>query len=490
MTTTSLDATQTTDGLEEPQPLVKGTIRRLLGWIIPANISIFIIWGAVPGILLPLQIAGIDPANKVANLDDRHDDQRLRRDARAADRRSALRPHALPLRPSRAVDGRSARSSAASRSSAWPSRTPSCRSRSPGCSCRSPTTSRRDRSAPILPDRVPRAAPRHLRGTGRARRSMLGALGGSDRRLACSAKSIAAGYMFFAGLALVVITLFVVFNPDHSSVETEREPFSLGDFLRTFWVSPRQAPRLLLGLHRPPAALHGLLRRHRLPALHPHGLHRLVETAPPPPSRSSGWPASPASSSRPSSPARCPTSSAAARSSSSSRRSSSASPCSSRWSCPTFEGWLIFSFVSGLGFGCFSAVDQALMSEVLPVEEVLRQGPRRRQHRRDPPADPRSRRRRRDRPHLRLRRPVPGRHRPLDPRRLRGLAHQGREVADPFRRTNRRIVGHKTSCTTHPRHPPKEHHEQHPQRIRSRRPDPRREGVAHQRRQLLDDQGR
>ena len=33
---------------------------------------------------------------------------------------------------------------------------------------------------------------------------------------------------------------------------------------------------------------------------------------------------------------------------------------------PTVPGWFIFAFVSGLGFGCFSAVDQALMSEVLP----------------------------------------------------------------------------------------------------------------------------
>ncbi|MEY9851938.1 MFS family permease [Leifsonia sp. EB41] len=33
---------------------------------------------------------------------------------------------------------------------------------------------------------------------------------------------------------------------------------------------------------------------------------------------------------------------------------------------PTFGGWLAFSVVSGLGFGAFQSVDQALMSEVLP----------------------------------------------------------------------------------------------------------------------------
>ncbi len=33
---------------------------------------------------------------------------------------------------------------------------------------------------------------------------------------------------------------------------------------------------------------------------------------------------------------------------------------------PTVPGWLIFTALAGLGFGMFSAVDQALMSEVLP----------------------------------------------------------------------------------------------------------------------------
>lgn len=33
---------------------------------------------------------------------------------------------------------------------------------------------------------------------------------------------------------------------------------------------------------------------------------------------------------------------------------------------PSFAGWAIFTFVSGLGFGMFQAVDTALMSEVLP----------------------------------------------------------------------------------------------------------------------------
>ena len=36
------------------------------------------------------------------------------------------------------------------------------------------------------------------------------------------------------------------------------------------------------------------------------------------------------------------------------------------WVSPTFQSWLIMTFVAGLGFGMFQAVDTALMSEVLP----------------------------------------------------------------------------------------------------------------------------
>ena len=57
------------DGRRQRRPArpIKG-VRRLLGWIIPANLGIFLIWGAVPGILLPAQVTEFDAANKVVNL--------------------------------------------------------------------------------------------------------------------------------------------------------------------------------------------------------------------------------------------------------------------------------------------------------------------------------------------------------------------------------------------------------------------------------------
>ncbi|MGO4105438.1 MFS transporter [Leifsonia sp. YAF41] len=367
MTTTSLDATQTTDGLEEPQPLVKGTIRRLLGWIIPTNISIFIIWGAVPGILLPLQVAGIDPANKIANiavimtvsafaamlaqpiaglLSDR---------TRSRFGRRAQWMVGGVLIGGLALVGMAMANTLVQITIAW-------------VIVQVAYNFTQGPLSAILPDRVPRAA----RGTFSAMAglgSMLGALGGQIVGSIFFSKNIPTGYMFFAGLALVVITLFVVFNPDHSSVENEREPFSLKVFLGTFWVSPTKHPdffwaftgRLLLytgyfavtgfqlyilsdyigmGLEGAAAAIpiFGLaslagiiistlvsgplsdkLGRRKIFVFISSvvvGLALLIPVF-----------------------------------------------------MPTFEGWLIFSIVSGLGFGCFSAVDQALMSEVLPSKD-------------------------------------------------------------------------------------------------------------------------
>lgn len=42
-------------GQDDPPPPVTG-LRRLLWWIFPANVAIFMVWGAVPGILLPHQV--------------------------------------------------------------------------------------------------------------------------------------------------------------------------------------------------------------------------------------------------------------------------------------------------------------------------------------------------------------------------------------------------------------------------------------------------
>src|SRR3712207_710904 len=58
----------TASGNDDPPRPVMG-LRRLMWWIIPANLSIFLIWGAVPTILLPQQITMLfGEEDKVANL--------------------------------------------------------------------------------------------------------------------------------------------------------------------------------------------------------------------------------------------------------------------------------------------------------------------------------------------------------------------------------------------------------------------------------------
>jgi MFS family permease len=215
----------------------------------------------------------------------------------------------------------------------------------------------------ILPDRVPRAA----RGTFSALAglgAMLGALGGQIVG-SMLLSNIPAAYVVLAGTAIVVIVLFVVFNPDHSSTDLAREPFSVVEFLKTFWVSPVQHPdffwaftgRLLLytgyfavvgyqlfilqdfiGLGD---AAGSVIPIFGLASLAGIVVSTLV----------SG-----------------PLSDKLGRRKIFVFLSSVVTGVAFLVPLvmPTFEGWLIFSVVSGLGFGMFGAVDTALMSEVLP----------------------------------------------------------------------------------------------------------------------------
>ena len=92
----------------------------------------------------------------------------------------------------------------------------------------------------IMPDRVPikrRGTFSALTGIG----SMLGAIGGSILGSAFF-HNIAAGYITFAIISIVLLSLFVIFNPDYSSKHIELEPFRFVDFIKTFWVNPIKHP--------------------------------------------------------------------------------------------------------------------------------------------------------------------------------------------------------------------------------------------------------
>ncbi|GAA1955810.1 MFS transporter [Agromyces allii] len=348
-------------GNEDPPAPIKG-VRRLLGWIIPANLGIFLIWGAVPGILLPAQISLLfGEADKVANLTlvatigafcsmlaqpiaGQISDRTRSRFGRRA-------PWIFigALAGGLSLVGLAFADSLVGVVIAW-------------SLVQITYNIAQGPLSAIMPDRVPlkrRGTFAALSGIG----LMVGALGGQIVG-SLFFNSITAGYVTFAAFSLVILTLFLVFNPDHSSKELEPEPFRFADFLRTFWVNPVKHPdffwaftgRLLLytgyfavtgfqlylltdyfGVEKPETII---------PML---GLISLVGIL-----------------------------SATIVSGPLSDKVGRRKPfvfISSvvtglalvvPWVWPDLTAWMVFTFVSGLGFGMFQAVDTALMSEVLP----------------------------------------------------------------------------------------------------------------------------
>ena len=366
MTTTSASAPLVEpDGTDEPRPLVRGSMTRLLGWIIPANLSIFILWGAIPGVLLPLQVTGLDPANKVANLalvttigafaamiaqpvaGAISDRTRSRFGRRAPWMVAGVLIGGLGL------IGMALANTLVMIAIAW-------------TIVQVAYNFAQGPLSAILPDRVPRAA----RGTFAALAgmgAMLGALGGQIAGVALSS-SIPTAYLFLSGLALVVTVLFVVFNPDHSSRDQQNPPFSLRVFLSTFWVNPIRHPdffwaftgRLLL--YTAYFAVTGYqlfilqdyigLGDAAIESIPLFGLVGLVGMIA---AMVVGGPLSDKLGRR--------------------KVFVFASTIVVALAMvvplvmPDYVGWLVFTLVAGLGFGMFQSVDQALMSEVLPSKE-------------------------------------------------------------------------------------------------------------------------
>ncbi|WP_426518105.1 MFS transporter [Diaminobutyricibacter sp. McL0618] len=362
MTITSDSTEAVPEGLDDPQPPIKG-LRRLFIWIIPANIGIFILWGSILGILLPAQIAGIDPANKIANL------------AIIATIGSFTAMIGQPIAGLLSDRTRSR----FGRRSGWiiggaiigglglVGMAASSTIVEVAIAATIMQVAYNFAQGPlsaVLPDRVPRKS----RGTFSALSGlgvMVGALGGQilGSKLAAN---IPVGYLFLAGFSIIILSLFVIFNPDHSSKEQVNEPFSLSIFLHTFWVSPTKHPdffwaftgRLLLytgyfmvtgyQLYILTDYIH-LGSAGALAAIPLFGIASLLGII------VATVVAGPISD-------RIGRRKPFVFASSILVGAALIIPMVS----PTFAGWLAFSVVSGLGFGAFQSVDQALMSEVLP----------------------------------------------------------------------------------------------------------------------------
>lgn len=227
----------TAAGNEDPPAPVRG-LPRLMWSIIPANFAIFMIWGAVPGILLPQQITlafGEENQANVANLaivstigafaamiaqpiaGQISDRTRSRFGRRAPWIVLGALAGALSL------VGLAFADSLVGFIVAWVL-VQVCYNFAQG-----PLSA-------IMPDRVPikrRGTFAALSGIG----LMVGALGGQIVG-SLFFGSIALGYITFAVLSVVILVLFVVLNPDHSSTRLAPEPFRLKEFLGTFWVDP------------------------------------------------------------------------------------------------------------------------------------------------------------------------------------------------------------------------------------------------------------
>ncbi|MDN4596190.1 MFS transporter [Leifsonia virtsii] len=351
----------TAAGNDDPPAPIKG-LRRLMVWIIPANLGIYLIWGALPGILLPQQITVLfGQKDQVANLAvvatigafaamvaqpiaGQISDRTRSRFGRRA-------PWILigSLAGGLSLVGLAFANSLVGVIIAWTLVQISYNF------AQGPLTA-------VMPDRVPlkrRGTFAALSGIG----LMVGALGGSIVG-ALFFNSITVGYVFFAVFSLVVLSLFVLANPDYSSRQLQREPFTLVDFLKTFWVNPVAHPdffwaftgRLLLYTGYFAVTGYQLyLLSNYFRVAHPEqiipilGLLSLVGIL-------------------------VSTIVAGPLSDRIGRRKpfvfASAAVVSLAfllpWLWPDVTAWVIMTIVSGFGFGMFQAVDTALMSEVLP----------------------------------------------------------------------------------------------------------------------------
>lgn len=325
----------------------------------------FLLWGAIPGILLPLQVEGIDPDNKAGNLAIVATigafaamlAQPLA--GTISDRtRSKFGPRAPWIVGGALVGGLALCGMAAANSLvrigiAW-TITQIAYNFAQG-----PLSA-------IMPDRVPAA----VRGTFSAVSGfamMLGAMGGQILGSAFS-DHVGAGYLLFGGLALVLMTLFVVLSPDRDNREDDRRPFDLRALLNSYWFNPRKHPdfgwaflgRLLLYLGYFTVSGYQLyiLQEHIglgddavdfVPVL---GIATLVTTLL---ATLIGGPLSDRLG----------------------RRKPliylSAVICAIGlvvpWVEPTRTGMVVFALINGFGFGLFGSVDTALVSEVLPAQQ-------------------------------------------------------------------------------------------------------------------------
>ncbi len=214
-------------------------LRRLFALILPLGVGVYAVVGAVPGVLLPLQVQGVDPSSKAANLaivtgigafvamvagpvagmiSDR---------TRSRFGRRGPWMVVGALTTGLSLIGIGFANGIVQLTIAW-------------CIAQLTLNVLISPMSAILPDRVPSA----IRGTFATLTglgTMIGNVAGQFLGSALST-NIHGAYLILAGLLVVVVVLFVVFTVDPATTDMTREPFSVVVFARTFWVNPRKHP--------------------------------------------------------------------------------------------------------------------------------------------------------------------------------------------------------------------------------------------------------
>jgi MFS family permease len=354
-------------GQTDPPPPVKGSLTRLLVWIFPANFFIFVMWGAIPGVLLTAQVQAIDPKLTVQHMmvvsvigavcamiaqpvaGQVSDRTRSRLGRRAPWMIAGVIVGAFALIGLAFSSG-----SLVAITIAWALVQISYNF------VQGPLSA-------VLPDRVPL----RRRGTFSAifGFALMGGATVGGIIAAVFIHMIPLAYILFAIVVAVVILLFVLINPDHSNRDEAKPPFDLAAFLHTFWVNPVKHPdffwafsgRLLLYIGYFAISgyqlliLENYLHLSETSAAQLIALVGIISLV-------------------------CILATTAI-----------SGPISDRFGrrkpfvfassalmaiallipffVPTVTGWIIYTIVMGLGFGTFQSVDTALMSQVLPSSE-------------------------------------------------------------------------------------------------------------------------
>lgn len=235
----TLPASVLLDGEYAGAVKIRGPLRRLLLWMMPAYFAVFLVGGAISSLLLGLQVGYLDPDAKVQNL------------AIVVTVGAVVGLVGQPLggllsdrtrsrfgRRTPWLVGGSALGAAGLFAMAFQSNIVGiaiCW----GVAQIGYTVANGPLTA-VLPDRVPRRARgtfSSLTGLGAILAGIIGSFIGAGFRSA-----IPVGYLTVGTLILVIMVLFSIANRDPDSREMVFEPIAWRDLFRAFWVSPRQHP--------------------------------------------------------------------------------------------------------------------------------------------------------------------------------------------------------------------------------------------------------